>query len=189
MGESHFKMMKDGAVFLNLARGPVVNIKALKTALQSGKISGLGMDVFPHEPISNDEPFESELRGLPNTILTPHIGGSTQEAQENIADFVPSQIINYVNRGNTANSVNFPKITLPPLENAHRLIHIHENVPGVIAKINNVFATHKINVVGQYLKTNELIGYVITDVDKKDNQDLIKDLKGIKHTIKFRVLY
>ena len=187
--EKHFEQMKEGAVFLNLARGPVVDIKALKNALQIGKIAGTGIDVFPYEPISNSEPFESDLRGIPNTILTPHIGGSTQEAQENIADFVPNQIINYINRGNTANSVNFPNITLPPLENAHRLIHIHENVPGVIAKINSVFAEYQVNVVGQYLKTNELIGYVITDVDKKDNKELIKALKNIEHTIKFRVLY
>ncbi len=185
----HFDLMKDGAVFINLARGPVVDISALKQAIESGKISGTGVDVFPYEPKSNDETFESELIGLPNTILTPHVGGSTQEAQANIADFVPNQIINYINRGNTANSVNFPNLTLPPLENAHRLIHIHENVPGVIAKINNVFAEHEINVVGQYLKTNEIIGYVITDIDKEYSKELIKALKKIDHTIKFRVLY
>ncbi len=185
----HFNLMKKGSIFINLARGPVVDIAALKATIESGKISGAGVDVFPYEPKTNEEPFESELRGLPNTILTPHIGGSTQEAQENIADFVPNQIINYINRGNTANSVNFPNLALPPLENAHRLIHIHKNVPGIMAQMNKVFAKHEINIVGQYLKTNELIGYVITDIDKAYNKKLIKALRDIEHTIKFRVLY
>jgi len=188
-GVDYFDLMKSGAVFLNLARGPVVDNKALKKCLTSGKIRGAGIDVFPYEPLNNQEVFESELKGLPNTILTPHIGGSTQEAQANIADFVPSQIINYINRGNTASSVNFPNLTLPPLDNAHRLIHIHKNSLGIMAKINNIFAAHEINVVGQYLKTNELIGYVITDIDKVYNKKLIKALKDIEHTIKFRMLY
>jgi len=188
-GKTHFNLMKPGAIFLNLARGPVVDNAALKDCITSGKIRGTGVDVFPHEPIDNQETFKSELRGLPNTILTPHIGGSTQEAQANIADFVPNQIIGYINRGNTASSVNFPNLALPPLQNAHRLIHIHENSLGVMAKINNVFAEHEINIVGQYLKTNELIGYVITDIDKVYNKELIKALKNIEHTIKFRVLY
>ncbi len=187
--QEHFEMMKDGAVFLNLARGPVVKISALKSALMSGKIRGAGVDVFPEEPKSNNDPFESELIGLPNTILTPHIGGSTQEAQENIGDFVPSKIMDYINTGNTALSVNFPNLTLPPLKNAHRLIHIHLNRPGVLAEINKVLASHDANIVGQYLKTNESIGYVITDIDKEYDKDLAKTLKKIEHTIKFRVLY
>ncbi|OEK01652.1 3-phosphoglycerate dehydrogenase [Roseivirga sp. 4D4] len=187
--KEHFEMMKDGAVFLNLARGPVVDIPALKEAVSSGKVRGTGVDVFPEEPKSNNDPFNSELIGLPNTILTPHIGGSTQEAQENIGDFVPGKIMDYINTGNTALSVNFPNLTLPPLENAHRLIHIHENKPGVLAEINNVLAAHEANIVGQYLKTNESIGYVITDIDKEYGKDLAKALKKIEHTIKFRVLY
>lgn len=187
--KEHFDMMRDGAVFLNLARGPVVDLSALKEAVLSGKIRGTGVDVFPEEPKSNNDPFESELIGLPNTILTPHIGGSTQEAQENIGDFVPSKIMDYINTGNTALSVNFPNLTLPPLENAHRLIHIHLNRPGVLAEINNVLAAHEANIVGQYLKTNESIGYVITDIDKEYDKDLAKTLKKIEHTIKFRVLY
>lgn len=187
--KEHFDQMKDGAVFINLARGPVVEIPALKAALESGKIKGAGVDVFPEEPKSNNDPFESELKGLPNTILTPHIGGSTQEAQENIGDFVPGKMMDYINTGNTALSVNFPNLTLPPLKDAHRLIHIHENKPGVLAKINNVLADHEANIVGQYLKTNEIIGYVITDIDKLYGKDLAKAMKKIAHTIKFRVLY
>jgi len=185
----HFEQMKQGAVFLNLARGPVVDIIALKEAILNGKIRGTGVDVFPEEPKSNNDPFESELRGLPNTILTPHVGGSTQEAQENIGDFVPSKMMDYINTGNTALSVNFPNLTLPPLKNAHRLIHIHLNKPGVLAKINNVLADHEANIVGQYLKTNETVGYVITDINKQYDKDLAKALKKIEHTIKFRVLY
>jgi D-3-phosphoglycerate dehydrogenase len=187
--KAHFDLMKDGVVFLNLARGPVVDVKALKEAIVSGKIMGAGVDVFPEEPKSNNDPFESELIGLPNTILTPHIGGSTLEAQENIADFVPRKIMDYINTGNTENSVNFPNITLPPLKNAHRIIHIHLNKPGVLAKINNVLAASEANIVGQYLKTNETIGYVITDVNKQYGKELNKAMKQIDHTIWSRVLY
>ena len=187
--KEHFDQMKDEAVFLNLARGPVVDINALREALESGKIRGAGVDVFPEEPKSNKDPFESELKGLSNLILTPHIGGSTQEAQENIADFVPSKIMDYINTGNTGLSVNFPNVNLPALENAHRLLHIHENKPGVLAEINQVLAEHEANIMGQYLKTNETIGYVITDIDKAYDKELIKALKSIDHTIKFRVLY
>uniref|UniRef100_UPI0030D95E0B phosphoglycerate dehydrogenase n=1 Tax=uncultured Roseivirga sp. TaxID=543088 RepID=UPI0030D95E0B len=185
----HFQMMKDGVIFLNLARGPVVDILALKEAILSGKVIGAGIDVFPEEPKGNNDPFTSELMGLPNTILTPHIGGSTLEAQENIADFVPRKIMDYINTGNTENSVNFPNITLPPLKDAHRLIHIHKNRPGVLAKINNTLAEFEANIVGQYLKTNETIGYVITDINKQYGKELSKALKKIEHTIKFRMLY
>ncbi|MGW8121981.1 phosphoglycerate dehydrogenase [Roseivirga echinicomitans] len=185
----HFQMMKQGVIFLNLARGPVVDIPALKEAILSGKVIGAGVDVFPEEPKGNKDPFSSELMGLPNTILTPHIGGSTLEAQENIADFVPRKIMDYINTGNTENSVNFPNITLPPLKNAHRLIHIHKNRPGVLAKINNTLAEFDANIVGQYLKTNETIGYVITDINKQYGKELSKAMKKIEHTIKFRMLY
>jgi len=184
-----FNQMKDGAVFLNLARGPVVDISALKAALASGKILGAGVDVFPEEPKSNQDPFESELIGLTNTILTPHIGGSTQEAQENIGEFVPNKIMDYINTGDTGLSVNFPNLNLPALKNAHRLLHIHHNKTGILAHINNLLAEHDANIVGQYLKTNETIGYVITDIDKAYDKDLIKALRNIEHTIKFRVLY
>lgn len=187
--ESHFSKMKDGVIFLNLSRGPVVDIPSLKKYVLSGKIRGVGVDVFPEEPLSNDDEFISELRGLPNTILTPHIGGSTLEAQENIADFVPGKIMEYINTGSTSNSVNFPNIVLPILKNAHRFIHIHQNEPGVLAKINHELASHNLNIVGQYLKTNEEIGYVITDINKDYDEEVIKNLKSIKETIRFRVLY
>ena len=129
------------------------------------------------------------MRGLPNTILTPHIGGSTLEAQQNIGRFVPGKIMEYINTGSTSNSVNFPNLTLPILDNAHRLIHIHNNVPGILAKINQILADHGINIVGQYLKTNESIGYVITDINKEYDKEVIAKLKAIDQTIKFRVLY
>lgn len=189
IGQAEFDLMKEGVIFLNLSRGHVVDIDALKANILSGKIAGAGIDVFPEEPNSNDDEFVSPLRGLPNTLLTPHIGGSTLEAQENIATFVPNKIMEYINTGSTTNSVNFPNLQLPTLQNAHRLIHIHLNMPGILAKINQVLADHEINIVGQYLKTNEVIGYVITDIDKEYDKDVIKALRSIEHTIKFRVLY
>lgn len=183
------KMMKKGAVLVNLSRGHVVEIPALKEAILSGHLAGCAVDVFPEEPKNNSEPFVSELIGLPNTILTPHIGGSTLEAQENIARFVPGKIMEYINTGNTFNSVNFPNIQLPFLQNAHRLIHVHLNEPGVLAKINRILADYEINIVGQYLKTNEKIGYVITDIDKAYTEEAIQALKAIPGTIRFRILY
>lgn len=187
--EDDFEQMKDGVIFMNLARGEVVEINALVKYIKNGKIRGAAIDVFPSEPKNNKEPFVSELQGLKNVILTPHIGGSTQEAQYNIANFVPAKIIEYINTGSSLLSVNFPNIQLPQLENAHRLMHVHENVSGILAQINSILAKHNINIVGQYLKTNETIGYVITDINKEYNKEVIKDLKSIAHTIKFRVLY
>lgn len=189
IGDREFLKMKEGVIFLNLSRGQVVDIDALEAHLSSGKVKGAGVDVFPVEPGTNKEPFQSPLQNQPNVILTPHIGGSTLEAQENIGNFVPGKIIEYINTGSTTNSVNFPNLQLPILENAHRLIHIHHNVPGILASINNILAEHETNIVGQYLKTNETIGYVITDIDKAYNKDVIKDLKGIRGTIRFRILY
>ena len=176
-------LMKKGAYLINLSRGHVVDVPALRDALTSGHLAGAGVDVFPKEPKNNTEPFESELRGLPNTILTPHIGGSTLEAQQNIAQFVPGKIIEYINTGNTYNS------QLPFLHDAHRLIHIHLNEPGIMARINKILADYDINIVGQYLKTNEKIGYVITDIDKAYSSKVIDELKAIHGTIRFRVLY
>lgn len=189
IGKEEFELMKKGVIFLNLSRGHVVDVAALRTNILNGTVGGCSIDVFPYEPISNAEEFKSELRGLPNTILTPHIGGSTSEAQENIGNFVPNKLMDYINTGSTSNSVNFPNLTLPTLENAHRLIHIHNNVPGILAKINQILAANDINIVGQYLKTNEHIGYVITDINKEYNKEMIKDLRAIDNTIKFRVLY
>jgi D-3-phosphoglycerate dehydrogenase len=189
IGRREFDIMKKGVIFINLSRGHVVDIAALKENLTSGKVAGCAIDVFPYEPVSNNEEFMSELRGLPNTILTPHIGGSTAEAQENIGNFVSAKFLDYINTGSTSNSVNFPNLTLPILSNAHRLIHIHKNVPGILAQINNVLAEHGINIVGQYLKTTDQIGYVITDINKEYNKEMIKELRAIENTIKFRVLY
>ncbi len=189
IGDTQFLKMKDGVVFVNLSRGHIVDIESLANHIKSGKIHGASIDVFPEEPMNNDHPFQSPLMGLRNTILTPHVGGSTMEAQENIAEFVPGKIIEYINTGSTSNSVNFPNITLPSLSKAHRFIHIHKNEPGVLAEINKILALHGINITGQYLKTNEIVGYVITDIDKKYQEEVINDLKLIKGTIRFRVLY
>ncbi len=188
-GANEFKQMKPGAIFINLSRGFVVDVQALSTSLQEGNLRGAAIDVFPSEPKSNDLAFESPLVGLPNVILTPHIGGSTQEAQKNIAEYVPSRVIDYINNGSTFGSVNFPNLQLPHQGNAHRLIHIHENTPGILANINNVLAKYQTNIEGQYLKTTESIGYVITDIDKEYNNQVLEDLESIKHTISIRVLY
>lgn len=189
IGEKEFRTMKDNVIFLNLSRGFIVDLNALLKHIKNGKIRGAGIDVFPYEPKSADEPFVSELQNLPNVILTPHIGGSTEEAQYNIADYLSSKIIEYINTGNTYLSVNLPNIRLPEFNNAHRLLHLHNNVPGILAQINNVFAKQKINILGQYLKTNEEIGYVITDVNKKYDKEVLNEMKKIPSTIRFRVLY
>ncbi|NJL75062.1 MAG: phosphoglycerate dehydrogenase [Saprospiraceae bacterium] len=188
-GETQFAQMKDGAIFLNLSRGKVVDIQALRAAILSGKIRGCAVDVFPKEPKNNDEPFDSALIGLPNTILTPHIGGSTMEAQVNIGNFVPNKIISYINTGSTYGSVNLPNLQLPAFEKAHRLLHIHHNVPNVLAQINNIMVKNHINILGQYLKTNETLGYVIIDIDRAYDDALLEELKDIAPTIWFRVLY
>jgi len=183
------EMMRENAVLLNLSRGNVVDIPALGEALKSNTIKGAAVDVFPEEPSKNDDKFTSPLKGLPNTILTPHIGGSTQEAQVNIADYVPQVIMEFINTGSTSKSVNFPQVKLPILKNAHRLMHIHHNQPGILAQIDQVLASHSINIIGQYLKTNEKIGYVITDINKEYSKKVIKDLKKIEGTVRVRVLF
>ena len=188
IGEREINQMREGAMLLNLSRGFVVDIPALVKALKSGKLRGAAIDVFPGEPKSNG-PFVSELQGIPNVILTPHIGGSTEEAQRNIADFVPNKIMYYVNSGNTVDAVNFPNIRLPKQNKAHRFLHIHRNVPGIMAKINDVLATYEMNISGQYLSTDSDVGYVITDLDRDYNKEVIKALKKVENTIKFRVLY
>ena len=188
IGETEISQMKKGAYLVNLSRGFVVDIKALTEALKSGKIAGAAVDVYPEEPRANGD-FYTELKGLDNVILTPHVGGSTEEAQRDIADFVPNKIMAYINSGNTVDAVNFPNIRLPKHQNAHRFLHIHENVPGVMARINKVLAKYDMNITGQYLSTDSRVGYVITDLDKEYNQKVIKKLKEVAGTIKFRVLY
>ena len=189
ISERELAVMKDGSLLLNLSRGFVIDISALAKSIKSGKLAGAAIDVYPREPKSNDEKFVSELQNLPNVILSPHIGGSTEEAQKNIGEFVSYKIVDFINAGNTYLSVNIPNIQLPALKDAHRFIHIHRNSPGVLAHINGVLAKHKINILGQYLKTDEATGYVITDVSKKYDAAVINELKKVPHTIKFRVLY
>ena len=189
IGESEFAIMKQNVIFMNLSRGHVLDIQALKNAIETGKVWGASVDVFPLEPKSNNEEFVSELRQLPNTILTPHIGGSTEEAQANIGDFVASKIEYYINKGDTYGSVNFPEVQLPTFDNSHRLLHIHENVPGILAQINAIYAHHNINIQAQYLKTKDDIGYVITDISTDYAIDVLEEIKNIDHTIKFRILY
>ncbi len=189
IGAREFSLMKKGVLFLNLSRGHIVDIPALVEAIKSGHVAGTGIDVFPYEPKTNAEEFINELRGLPNVILTPHIGGSTEEAQENIGNFVPAKLLEYINNGSTYGSVNFPELQLPLLKDSHRLLHIHANMPGILARMNNIFAKYNINIRGQYLKTTEDIGYVITDVAKNYSDEVVEELKAIDNTIKFRLLY
>jgi D-3-phosphoglycerate dehydrogenase / 2-oxoglutarate reductase len=188
-GADEFRSMKGGALFLNLSRGFVVDIEALAGALRAGRIGGAAVDVFPEEPRGNGQKFDSPLAGLANVILTPHIGGSTREAQRNIAEFVTTALLSFVNTGNSFGSINFPGVQLPDLRRAHRFIHVHANEPGVLAAINAVMAEHGINILGQHLKTNERIGYVITDVSRRYQPNVIEELARVPHTISFRVLY
>ena len=187
--EAAFENMKEGVVFLNLSRGHVVDLDALIRNLKSGKVKGAAIDVFPNEPKTNEEPFVSALRQLPNVILTPHIGGSTEEAQLDIGNYVSGKIIQYINTGSTYGSVNLPEIQLPELKNAHRIMHIHENVKGILAQINTILSQSDNNILGQYLKTNDNTGYVITDIDKMHDKVLEQKLKDIPNTIKYRILY
>ncbi|WP_428224519.1 phosphoglycerate dehydrogenase [Flavobacterium sp.] len=184
-----FRVMKNGVVFLNLSRGHIVDMDAFIAHLDNGKIRGAAVDVFPHEPKNNDEAFVSALCGRDNVILTPHIGGSTEEAQHDIGNYVSRKIIQYINTGTTFGSVNLPEIQLPEFENAHRIMHIHENVKGILAQINTILSNANCNILGQYLKTNEQIGYVITDVDSFYDPELEKQLKSIPNTIRYRILY
>jgi len=188
-GSKEIQQMKQGSVFLNMSRGSVVDLVALKRALTAKHIAGAAIDVFPDEPVKNSDVFTHELVGMQNVILTPHIGGSTMEAQENIAEFVPSKLVDYINSGSSMGSVNFPNIQLRQVKDAHRIIHIHKNVPGMLARMNKLFADRGINVVGQYLQANEHIGYVITDISKGYDDSIMQELTQIEHTINCRVLY
>jgi D-3-phosphoglycerate dehydrogenase / 2-oxoglutarate reductase len=188
IGADEFSKMKEGVIFLNLSRGFIVDIEAMAANIKKRKIAGAAVDVFPEEPRSPEDKFYSPLQNLPNVLLTPHIGGSTEEAQYNIAEFVSNKLIEYVKTGSTFTSVNFPRIQLPPLEGSHRLLHIHKNLPGVLSQINTIFARNSVNVDSQFLRTNEKIGYVVTDVDKKYKDSLLEDLKNVDHTIKVRIL-
>jgi len=188
-GAAQFGRMKEGALFLNLSRGHVVDVGALAQAMGSGRIAGAAVDVFPEEPRTNADPFESPLQGLKNMILTPHIGGSTEEAQEAIAEFAAERLLGYLNRGDTTFSVNLPNVQLAEVSGAHRLLHIHRNQPGVLAELNQALAAAGLNILGQHLKTNERVGYVITDVDRNYDREALGVLKAVPGTLKFRTLH
>ncbi|MBW0178309.1 phosphoglycerate dehydrogenase [Sediminibacterium sp.] len=189
INKNNIKYFKKGSILLNYARGEVVDLKVLSEALKEGAIAGAGIDVYPWEPEKNGDHFETPLQGLSNVILTPHIGGSTEEAQQNIGEDVSVKLFQYLERGITNGSHTVPAIGLPPVDGAHRILHIHKNVPGVLSAINTALSKNNINIVGQYLKTNEEIGYVVLDVDKKLSKKAVELLKEVKETIKVRMLY
>ena len=189
ISDKEFSIMKEKSILVNYSRGNVVDIDSLIKNIKSKKLMGAALDVFPEEPSNNKEKFKSKVKGIEEIILSPHIGGSTKEAQKNIGSYVPDKIIDFINSGNTSSSVNFPKLSLPEQSDSHRLIHIHKNQPGVMLKINKIISEYNINIKGQYLKTNEEIGYVITDIDSVYNKEVVKSLKNIPATLKLRVLY
>ncbi|MGC6405496.1 phosphoglycerate dehydrogenase [Bisgaard Taxon 45] len=181
--------LKQGAILINAARGTVVDIYALAQALDSGKVRGAALDVFPQEPASIQEEFVSPLRAFDNVILTPHIGGSTSEAQENIGAEVSGKFVKYSDNGSTLSAVNFPEVSLPEHTGTKRLLHIHHNKPGVLNKINQVFVNANVNIAAQYLQTDPTIGYVVIDVETEDTHTLLSQLKEIEGTIRARVLF
>ncbi|MEO7308646.1 MAG: phosphoglycerate dehydrogenase [Ferruginibacter sp.] len=189
INKSTIKHFKKGSILINYARGEVVDLDALRMALLNGHLSGAAVDVFPQEPEKNGDPFTTPLQGLSNVLLTPHIGGSTQEAQHNIGDDVSSKLFNYLEKGISTGSHSIPELSLPPQEGTHRILHIHHNVPGVLSEINTQLSKHKINILGQYLKTNDSIGYVVLDVNKNLSKNAVELLRKVKGTIKVRVLY
>ncbi|MFM5726866.1 phosphoglycerate dehydrogenase [Aeromonas veronii] len=189
IGAEQLRMMKPGAIFINAARGTVVDIDALADVIKSGHIAGAAIDVFPVEPKSNDEEFQSPLRGLENVILTPHIGGTTHEAQENIGLEVANKLVKYSDNGSTLSAVNFPEVSLPGHKGSSRLLHIHRNQPGVMNQINQIFAEEGINIAGQYLQTSSHIGYVVIDVETEHSEKALAKLKEINGTIRARILH
>ncbi|MFI5154868.1 MAG: phosphoglycerate dehydrogenase [Chitinophagales bacterium] len=183
------KKFKKGSILLNYARGEVVDLDALAEAIREGRLSGAGIDVFPWEPEKNGDRFTTPLQGLPNVLLTPHIGGSTEEAQENIGEDVSEKLFQYLEMGITLGSHTIPELSLPQQTGTHRILHIHKNVPGVLSEINTELSKHNINILAQYLKTNDDIGYVVLDVDKKISTQALQLLKEVKQTLKARILY
>ncbi len=189
LSKANLKFCKKESIIINYARGQVIELNALKEAMQNGLVSGAALDVFPVEPEKNGDPFSTPLQNLPNVLLTPHIGGSTEEAQQNIGDDVSSKLLNYLEKGISFGSVTIPALSLPPQAGAHRILHIHKNVPGVLSQINSELSRNNINIVGQYLKTNDAIGYVVVDVDKQLSKKASLLLKEVPNTIKVRLLY
>lgn len=189
MGKDEFAQMKPGAVLINASRGTVVDIDALADALDHGHVRGAAIDVFPTEPRSNADPFESPLRRFDNVILTPHIGGSTVEAQENIGTEVAGKLVRYSDNGSTMSAVNFPEVALPPHPGEHRLLHVHENRPGVLSAINRAFSERGVNVSGQYLQTRGDLGYVVIDVHTESSDTALAAIQGVPGTIRSRLLF
>lgn len=189
MGKKEFSQMKKGSILINASRGTVIDIEALCASLKEQRILGAAVDVFPTEPKSNAEEFTSPLREFNNVILTPHVGGSTLEAQANIGQEVSEKLVKYSDNGTTTSSVNFPEVSVPEQNDKHRLLHIHENIPGVLSEINELFSKNKINIASQYLQTNESIGYVVMDIDAHQSNIALDNLQKIKGTIKSRVLF
>ncbi len=183
------KQFKKGSILINYARGEVVDLEALAKALQEGQLSGAAIDVYPWEPEKNGDKFQTPLQNLPNVILTPHIGGSTEEAQMNIGEDVSNKLFQYLEMGITTGSHTVPHLSMPPQEGTHRILHIHKNVPGVLSEINTQLSKYNINILAQYLKTNDDIGYVVLDVDKKLSDQALQLLKEVKNTVKVRLLY
>lgn len=183
------KHFKPGSILINYARGEVVDLDALSKSLKDGSLSGAAIDVFPWEPEKNGDTFTTPIQNLPNVLLTPHIGGSTEEAQMNIGEDVSNKLYQFLEKGVTSGSHTVPSLNLPPQEGTHRILHIHRNVPGVLSEINTQLSKNKINIVAQYLKTNEEIGYVVLDVDRKLSNTALKLLKEVKETIRVRMVY
>ena len=189
IGAAEIAAMKQGGILINAARGTVVDIDALAEGIKSEKLWGAAVDVFPVEPGSNNEEFQSPLRGLDNVILTPHIGGSTMEAQANIGGEVAEKLVKYSDNGTSISSVNFPEVALPAHPGKHRILHIHHNVPGVLSEINRIFSDNHINISGQYLQTNEKVGYVVIDIDAASSDLALEKLADVQGTIRSRVLF
>lgn len=189
IGNKELSAMKSGAMLINAARGQIVDIDSLCRHLENSHLGGAAIDVYPIEPKSNQDEFISPLRHFDNVILTPHIGGSTQEAQANIGIEVAEKIVVYSDNGTSTGAVNFPQVALPPQANTHRLLHVHRNIPGVMSAINQIFSQYNINVAAQYLQTNDKVGYVVVDIEAEYSNDAIASLKAIEGTIRCRVLF
>ncbi|MCV2402139.1 phosphoglycerate dehydrogenase [Marinomonas sp. C2222] len=189
IGEKEVSQMKKGSIFINASRGTVADLDAVANAIKSGDLGGAAVDVFPVEPKGNDEEFVSPLKGLNNVILTPHIGGSTMEAQENIGVEVAEKLVKYSDVGTTIAAVNFPEVALPAQSDNHRILHIHENRPGVLSSINTIFSENNINITGQYLRTTEKLGYMVMDVDAETGELALEKIKEVEGTVKARVLF
>jgi D-3-phosphoglycerate dehydrogenase len=183
------KHFKKGSILINFARGEIVDLDALARVLTDGHLSGAAIDVFPVEPEKNGDPFSSPLQQIPNVLLTPHVGGSTEEAQYNIGEDVSAKLLQYLEMGATTGSHTVPELSLSPQEGTHRILHIHTNIPGVLSEINTTLSENKINVLGQYLKTNDEIGYVVLDIDKKLSKNAVELLRKVKGSLKVRLLY